>query len=144
MVEGVDVLGAEAHHSAVDAIEIGSPGGVSRIAAQLCRLREGLFLVARDRRPQEPGQRAEQRQARAVEHGEHLASPRPGGPETQAARGGDEHRDGPSEAACGAGCRLQQLGGLWPTQRRQRAGGERADQILMCHLGSPKEVTRVE
>lgn len=80
MVEGVDVLGAEAHHSAVDAIEIGSPGGVSRISAQLCRLREGLFLVARDRRPQEPGQRAEQRQARAVEHGEHLTSPRPGGP----------------------------------------------------------------
>lgn len=38
VVEGVDVLGAETHHTAVDAIEIGSSGGVARIAAQLCRL----------------------------------------------------------------------------------------------------------
>lgn len=69
VVEGVDVLGAEAHHAAVDAIEIGSSGGVARIAAQLCRPREGLCRVARNRRPQQPGQRAEQRQSRAVEHG---------------------------------------------------------------------------
>lgn len=75
VVEGVDVLGAEAHHPAVDAIEIGSSGGVARIAAQLCRPRGGLCLVARDRRPQEPGQRAEQRQPRAVRHGGRLARP---------------------------------------------------------------------
>lgn len=124
MVEGVDVLGAEAHHPAVDAIEIRSPGGVSRIAPQLCGFREGLFLVARDRRPQEPGQRAEQRQAQAVQHGGHLTSPRPGVPETQAAQGGGEHGDGPSEAACGAECWLQQLGGVWPNAGSALEGSE--------------------
>lgn len=51
VVEGVDVLGAEAHHPAVDAIEIRSSGGVARIAGQLCRPPEGLCRVARDRRP---------------------------------------------------------------------------------------------
>lgn len=51
VVEGVDVLGAETHHAAVDAIEIRSSGGVARIAGQLCRPLEGLCRVARDRRP---------------------------------------------------------------------------------------------
>lgn len=67
--------------------------------------------MARDSCSQEPGQRAEQRQPRAVEHG---ACRAPEAPETQAARGGGEHGDGPSEAACGAGCGLQQLGDVWP------------------------------
>ena len=34
VVEGVDVLGGEAHHPAVDAIELCAPGGVAGVAAQ--------------------------------------------------------------------------------------------------------------
>lgn len=55
VVEGVDVLGAEVHHPAVDVIEIGAPGGVAGISEQLCGLGSGLGGVAGDRRPQEPG-----------------------------------------------------------------------------------------
>lgn len=62
VVEGVDVLGAEAHHPAVEATEVGAPGGV---AAR----REGQRGVAGCRRPQEPGQRAEEREPRAAPHG---------------------------------------------------------------------------
>ena len=36
VVEGVDVLGGEAHHPAVDAIELCAPGGVVGVAAQRC------------------------------------------------------------------------------------------------------------
>lgn len=50
VVEGVDVLGAEAHHPAVDAIKIGAPGGVVGVAAW-----EGLRGSRGCRRPQEPG-----------------------------------------------------------------------------------------
>lgn len=50
VVEGVDVLGAEAHHPAVDSIEIGAPSGVAGVAD-----REGWRGSPGSRRPQEPG-----------------------------------------------------------------------------------------
>lgn len=62
--EGVDVLGAEAHCAAVDTIEIGAPGRVVGVAA-----REGWRRAPGCRRPQEPGQRAEQGEPRAAGHG---------------------------------------------------------------------------
>lgn len=75
--EGVDVLRAEVHHAAVDAVEIGAPGRVAGVAA-----RDGW------RRPQEPGQRAEQGEPRAAGHGgrraRRAAEPPPGQGERRA------------------------------------------------------------
>lgn len=51
VVEGVDVFGAEVHHSVVDVIKVGGPGGVAGITEQLCGLGKGLCRVAGDRRP---------------------------------------------------------------------------------------------
>lgn len=63
------MFGAEVHHPVVDVIKVGGPGGVAGIKKQLCGLGKGLCRVAGDRCPQEPGQRAEQRQPWATEHG---------------------------------------------------------------------------
>lgn len=137
-VEGVDVLGAEAHHPAVDAIKIGAPGGVAGIAEQLCSLAEGLCLVAGDLRPQEPGQRAEQRQRRAAEHGGRraLGAPKHKQPEEGASK---EMVLPKPPVELGAGFSSWVVCGRTPA-----AGWSGADQILMCHLGSPKEVTRMD
>lgn len=94
--EGVDVLGAEVHYAAVDAIEIGAPGRVVGVAA-----REGRRGAPGCRRPQEPGQRAEQGEPRAAGHGgrrARRAAEPPWGP--------GERRAGPSRAppGPGAGC----------------------------------------
>lgn len=100
--EGVDVLGAEAHYAAVDTIEIGAPGRVVGVAA-----REGWRRAPGRRRPQEPGQRAEQGEPRAAGHGgrrARRAAEPPWGP--------GERRAGPSQASPGA----------WSALRR-RAGG---------------------
>lgn len=138
MVEGVDVLGAEAHHPAVDAIKIGAPGRVVGIPEQLCRLGEGLCLVAGDLRLQEPRQCAEQRQRRAAEHGGRraLGAPKHEQPEEGAST---EMVLPKPPLGLGAGFSSWVVCGGTPA-----AGWSRADQILMCHLGSPKEVTRVE
>lgn len=138
VVEGVDVLGAEIHHPAVDVIEIGAPGGVAGIAEQLCGLGSGLGGVAGDRRPQEPGQRAKQRQPRAAEHGGRRApgAPRHKQPEVGAST---EMVLPKPPAGLGAGFSSWVVCGRTPA-----AGWRGADQILMCHLGSPKEVTRME
>lgn len=73
VVEGVDVLGAEVHHPAVDSVEIRASGGVAGVAAPRWR----LGWVPGCRRPQEPRQRAEQREPRAASHGGRRA-PQPG------------------------------------------------------------------
>lgn len=94
VVEGVDVLGGEAHHPAVDAIELCAPGGVAGVAAQRC----GWRGASGGHQRQKPGQRAEQRQPRATAHGGRRgpAAPKPSGP-----GGGGERRAGPPKAPGG-------------------------------------------
>lgn len=63
VVEGVDVLDAEAHHATVDVIEVRAPGRVAVRTAWRGGRCGGL-----PGRPQEPGQNAEQREPRAATH----------------------------------------------------------------------------
>lgn len=138
VVEGVDVLGAEVHHPVVDMIKVGCPGGVAGITEQLGGLGKGLSRVAGDGRPQEPGQRAEQQKPWATEHG---------GRRTPGARKHKQPEQGAStemvlpKSPAGLGSGFSS----WVVcDRTHTAVWRGADQILMCHLGSPKEVTRME
>lgn len=116
--EGVDVLGAEVHYPAVDAIEIGAPGRVLGVAA-----REGWRGAPGCRRPQEPGQRAEQSEPRAAGHGGRCAAEPPWGP--------GERRAGPAKATPGAWRGLPRSAGdarqAPPTRAGNALGKDRAN-----------------
>lgn len=132
------MFGAEVHHPVVDVIKVGGPGGVAGIKKQLCGLGKGLCRVAGDRCPQEPGQRAEQRQPWATEHG---------GCRAPGARKHKQPDQGASTEMVLPKSPVELGSGFssWVVcDRTPAAVWGRADQILMCHLGSPKEVTRME
>lgn len=77
IVEGVDILEAEVHHPAVNAVEISTPGGVAGDSAPF----QGWSWGARSRRhhPQEPGQqRAKRREWPAAPHGGGCSAPAAG------------------------------------------------------------------
>lgn len=128
VVEGVDVLGAEVHHPAVDSVEIRASGGVAEVAAPRWRLRWAPGC----RRPQEPGQRAEQRaeqlEPRTASHGGRRAPP-PG----RAPWRGGERRAASSKAPCGSGRRRSAARAMpgKPHRRALASHWRRADQILM-------------
>lgn len=139
VVEGVDVLGGEAHHPAVDAIELCAPGGVAGVAAQ----RWGWRRAPGCHQRQKPGQRAEQRQPRATAHGGHSgpAAAKPSGP-----GGGGERRAGPPKAPGGPRAVFSAALAM-PRKPRRRVLATRwqkADQILMQPPGVSTEGHQAE
>lgn len=125
VVEGVDVLGAETHLPAVDSIEIGAPGGVAGVAAAAREVWRGAL---RCRRPQEPGQRTEQRDLRAPPHGGRRARPRSRAPWREG-----ERRAGSPKAPCWPGRPLRAAPAMpgQPGRRVLAVRWPREDPMLM-------------
>lgn len=139
VVEGVDVLGGEAHHPAVDVIELCAPGGVAGVAAQRC----GWCRAPGCHRRQKPGQRAEQRQPRATVHGGRRG---PAAAKPRSPGGGGERRAGPPKAPGGHGAVFSAALAM-PGKSRRRVPATRrrkADQILIQPPGVSTEGHQVE
>lgn len=136
VVEGVDVLGGEAHH-AVDAIELCAPGGVAGVAAQRCGWRGA-------RVPPTAEARAARRAAPAACNRAWWA-PRPGRSQAQRPGGGGERRAGPPKAPAAPRCFQRRAGDAWQAPPTSAGNAlAKGGQILMQPPGVSTEGHQAE